>query len=128
MYNKMRSGKIWQAQDKLNNGGMRMEQAHHCSFKVCCLQQRIKTNGIKPVACTTAHLMHPRNRMNKMNKQDQTGEKREKGINRGKIRKNTWKSLKKLLKVREDFKHGNGYEIKIIKFGERNLCKRCYLA
>lgn len=24
--------------------------------------------------------------------------------------------------------HGNGYKIKIIKFGERNLCKRCYLA
>lgn len=84
MYNKMRSGKIWQAQDKLNNGGMRMEQAHHCSFKVCCLQQRIKTNGIKPVACTTAHLMHPRNRMNKMNKkQDQTGEKERKRNKQG---------------------------------------------
>lgn len=68
-----------------------MEQAHHCSFKVCCLQQRIKTNGIKPVACTTAHLMHPRNRMNKMNKK--TGPNRRKERKRNKQGQNKEKYM-----------------------------------
>lgn len=128
--------KIWQAQDKLNNGGMRTEQAYHCNLKVCCLQKRTKTNGKKPVACTTAHLMHPSSDWTKRARVEENthtlahtySEREIKKKREREIVKRTWESLKKLLKVREDFEHGNGYEIKIIKFGERNLCKRCYLA
>lgn len=40
-----------------------------------------------------------------------------------------WKTgeRKKMESIVVEFVHGNSYEIKIIKFGERNLCKRCYL-
>lgn len=95
-------------------------------FVVCNNEQ--KPMEKRPVVCTTAHLMHPSNDWTKRARVEkhthsEKGRKRE-----GKVMKKTWESSKKLLKVREDFEHGNGYEIKIIKFGERNLCKRCYLA
>lgn len=106
------------------------EQIHHCNFKVYyfgsamskkknVIQVPSEKDGEKNVwapatcACTTAHLMHSTGKM---------------WISW----RNSWESSgladKEMESAVVKFEHGNGYEIKIIEFGEQNLCKRCYLA